>query len=162
MKCTHCGKDILAGGDVQRIPPLEKLFVGLKSGALGLYPHPDHQGEPEETLHHDCCSSFFDPENDPYLREQIMMEIREDAWAEIREELKEEFRSKFQSRNPTRYCIDCWEELECDGQEPNCEPMCLWCKTSEHVWEKATPQGVIYCCTRCSRYWNDDEDELTR
>jgi DNA-directed RNA polymerase subunit RPC12/RpoP len=160
LKCTHCGRDIPEGGDVQRVPPPEKLLVGLKSGALGLYPHPDHQGEPDETLHPECCPDFFDPENNPCRMEQLLMEIRESLVEEVREEVREEYREKFESGHESRYCVECWEELEADDDQEPGEPMCPWCKTPEFVWEKSTPSGVIYCCTRCGKYWNEEEEEL--
>ena len=159
MRCAYCRGEIPEGTAVQRIPPLEQLLMGRKSGVLGLYPHPEHNDE-EDVLHPACCGAYFDPESNPYIQEQILMDVRAEVEDEIREEIKEEYREKFESAGPTRYCAECWEELEeGDGQEPE-EPMCPWCKTPEHVWEKSTANGVVYCCTRCRKYWDSEEQEL--
>jgi hypothetical protein len=161
MKCAYCEENILEGTAVQRIPPPEQLLAGHKSGALGLYPHPEHQGEEEDVLHPTCCSSYFDPEVNPYVQEQIIMDVRAEVEDEVREEIREEFREKFRTKNPTRYCVECWEELEESGllQEPG-EPMCPWCKTHDNVWERTVEDNTVYCCTQCGKYWDENEEEL--
>ena len=163
MKCAYCRGEIPEGTAVQRIPPLEQLLVGRKSGALGLYPHPEHEKDEEDVLHPACCGAYFDPESNPYIQEQIMMDIRGELEDEIREEIKEEYKEKFElrSNNPTRYCVECWDELEDSVliQEPG-EPMCPWCKTHDNVWERTVGNDTVFCCTRCGKYWDEDEKEL--
>lgn len=169
MRCPVCQKEVLPGQAVQRMPPREIAEVGPKSGRVGLYPHPQHLGDTEAVVHDTCCIGFFDPESDPEVYDRLMDEAREACEDEIREEVRQEFKDKFDmvssmiAEGDHEFCVNCWEELadeEMAPEEPPEETMCLWCKKTDQVWERPTPEGRVYCCVRCGKYWDEDEEEL--
>jgi len=163
-KCASCHQEFREEDEVQRVPPLEKVRRGQKSGELGVYPstdkvHPDDQ----DLLHnkHGCYEKFFSPMDNPFLYDAISNRVYIEREDQIREEVQEEMMNRFDevkemiSERKFNFCVDCWADLEED--EP---PVCLWCKSPDYVWMHQRRQGMMFCCTRCNKYWNDQEEEM--
>jgi Zn finger protein HypA/HybF involved in hydrogenase expression len=172
MRCTYCRKDILPTQEAQRLPPPELVLVGPKSGLVGLYPHPQYQGEEEAVIHHPhCCMPWFDPGDNPRIFDRLQDELREKIVKDVQDEIREEFQDRIErvwvmiGEGNLNFCGHCLEELEEEPEgpefeEPPGEPDCLFCKSNTYVWEKTTPEGVIYHCGQCRKYWNEEEEEL--
>ena len=183
MQCAACRKEFQEGDEVQRVPPLEVVLRGEKSGILGIYPykgggirfdsldmtHHDPRRDEEggidslDFVHHNhrCYEKYFSPVDNPFLYDAIAKLVETEKEEQIREEIREELRDRFDtikemiSDHQFNFCVDCWANL--DEDEP---PYCLWCKSPDNVWMHQKPQGMILCCTACNRYWNDQEEEL--
>jgi hypothetical protein len=162
--CVACRKQFHDGDQVQRLPPLEEIRRGEKSGLLGAYPLDNTPEDDQDLVHHDfgCYEIFFSPADNPFLFDAIVKQVEEARESEIRDEIRDELATKFEevkemiSERNFNFCVDCWANL--DEDEP---PYCLWCKDTQYVWMHQTPQGMILCCTRCNKYWNDQEEELS-
>jgi hypothetical protein len=95
------------------------------------------------------------------MYDSIVKSVADEREKDIRDEVRDEFSQQFEvvkemiSEQRFNFCVDCWANIEED--EP---PYCLWCKATDYVWMHQKPQGMIFCCTRCNKYWDDQEEEL--
>lgn len=163
IRCAACRKDFQDGDDVQPVPALERVLRGEKSGALGVYPQGETVPHDEQDfIHHDyhCYEMFFSP-TEGFLYDSVIKQMGEEWGDTNKDEIREEYSQKFEEvkemigQQNFQFCVECWAELDAD--EP---PVCLWCKSPDFVWMHQKPQGMIFCCTRCNKYWDNEEEEL--
>lgn len=167
-KCAACHKEFVAGDDVQPIPSIEVVQRGAKSGVLGIYKKEATVGsEVSDYVHHQygCYEKYFSPMDNAFmfesLHDTIVERVYKEREEEIRSEVIDEFEIRFEeikkmiSEKKHSFCVDCWAELEED--EP---PACIWCRSQNYVWMHQKRSGMIFCCTRCNKYWDDEENEL--
>lgn len=165
QKCSSCNQAFHEGDEVQRVPPLEVVLRGEKSGELGVYLTGDQTPlEDQEILHHryGCYEKYFSPMENPFLYDTLANQVYEEKEGEFREEIRDEFASRFEevkemiSSQNFNFCVECWKELEED--EP---PYCLWCKSPDFVAMHQKKQGLTFFCAPCNKYWDDQENEIS-
>jgi hypothetical protein len=132
-----------------------------------LYDHEKYKDTEEDIIHYpDCCMGYFDPDNNPYIFDEVAGGMRYEIEEEVRDEIKDEYRSKLEAitgaladgKKLETFCQECWDEM---GESE--DPMCLWCKQTDAVWIKGSSgDSTIYCCTRCQKYWDEKERELSQ
>jgi hypothetical protein len=164
MRCAACRVEFKHGDEVQRVPPIERALRGEKSGVLGIYPmSPEVAVEDQDLLHNNysCYEQYFSPLDNPFMYDALAKVVECEKEGEIYDEVREDFTTKFEmvkemvGEQNFNFCVECWADLEV--KEP---PVCLWCKSPDFVWLHEKLQGTILCCTRCGKYWDDQEEEL--
>ena len=158
-KCSACRVEFLPDDLVQRVPPVAQVKRGTKSGLLGIYSTEDTPEEEWDVIHatRKCIELFFSPEEHQVIYDDVVYEIKKDLEPEIRQSWADKFevvKEMVREKN-FNFCIECWTQLEEDEL-----PYCIFCKNTDSVWTQHKEPGSVMYCTRCSRYWDDQDEEL--
>ena len=147
-RCCACRKQFGPGDEVVTFR-LETVRRGEKSGQLGFYAHGNYPEDFEDHTHFSagCLEKTFSPMDNPFMYDAIADKVREEIESEIRDEIYDELSAEFQTEDVPLYAED---EL----------PFCLWCKKTNTVWLQHRHAGIIFFCTVCQKYWDDEETEL--
>lgn len=167
LRCAGCNQEFLQGDEVQPVPQILRYLRGMKSGAMGLYQHENFPEAEPDYVHwrHSCLEKFFSPIENPYMYDGLVAKLRGDLKLELRDEHEEQFAlvKEMIGEGNHNFCVECWTELE-DADIPLLEreepPKCLWCKHTDQVWMQQKPGGLIFYCFRCSKMWDDYENEM--
>ncbi len=162
--CAACKHPFKLGDKVQRVPPLEEIRKGAKSGELGTYSIDNISPIDHDLLHnsHGCYETYFSPMENPFLYDGIAQEVYSELEGQLREEIKDELSAQFEqvkemiAEGNHNFCVDCWAMVEEDKP-----PTCLWCESPDAVWMHQKKQGMIFWCSRCNRSWNDQDIEIS-
>ena len=106
-------------------------------------------------------AAFCDPEQNPHIYDEITARIRAEIEDGVFEVAREEFQDKLRelqkriADEDLNFCIDCGDDID-----PYEETMCPWCKQTEKIWNHHKPEGLIFYCGNCGKYWDEDEEEL--
>jgi hypothetical protein len=147
-KCCACSKAFQDGDEVLTFY-IEKSKRGSKSGMIGFYSHPNYPKDYIDRSHFTaaCLEKCFSPADNPFLYDTIVAKIRAETTEDIRQEIYDDMDLELDDEFPDMPDID----------DP---PFCLWCKGPESVWVQIRSSGYLYACTKCNKYWDQDENEI--
>ena len=95
-RCDHCRREFQEGDATQFLPSPERVLLGQKSGVLGFYQHESYQPADAIRVHFPACFiASANPDENPYLYDQLMDDDRAQLEDEINEEVKERYKERY-------------------------------------------------------------------